>query len=115
MSIVIFIGAATTAAIVRYDVDGALKIWAALGSVVGLLTGAFVTYFFTRGAVDAEKKTAELAERQATQAKADASAARTAADDRLAALVKAAGMMDKTAWAKVLEEDRVFARALKSD
>ena len=35
-------------AIVRYNVEQALKIWSALAGITGVVTGAFVTYFFTR-------------------------------------------------------------------
>ena len=35
-------------AIVKYNVEQALKIWGALAGITGVVTGAFVTYFFTR-------------------------------------------------------------------
>jgi hypothetical protein len=56
MALVALVTAITITAIIRYDVDSVLKIWSSLGTVVGVVTGAVVTYFFTRDAVDAAKK-----------------------------------------------------------
>jgi membrane protein DedA with SNARE-associated domain len=43
------VGLATVAAIIKYPTpEEALKLWAALVGIVGVLTGAFVSYFFTR-------------------------------------------------------------------
>jgi hypothetical protein len=35
-------------AMIRYDVDGVVKIWGLLGTLVGLIVGTMGTYFFTR-------------------------------------------------------------------
>jgi hypothetical protein len=112
--LVVLVGTVTTAAIIRYDVDSALKVWAALGSVIGVLTGAFVTYFFTRGALEAQKKNTALAEKHAADAEREAAAARSLADDRLAGLAKAAGLLPRRVWAATLAADPVLARALKA-
>jgi hypothetical protein len=42
-------------AMIKYDADGALKIWAALGTLTGLVTGSMAAYFFTEKANQAEK------------------------------------------------------------
>jgi hypothetical protein len=39
----------------KYDIDGAIKIWGLLGVIVGIMTGTFGTYFFTRQEVQAQK------------------------------------------------------------
>jgi hypothetical protein len=62
------IAAIAIAAIVRYSVDDALKVWSALGTLVGVVTGAFVTYFFTRGAVQHARRAAESANTRAQHA-----------------------------------------------
>lgn len=50
--ILILIGAITVTAIREYDtVEDALKIWAALSALIGVVTGAFVAYFFTKDQV----------------------------------------------------------------
>jgi H+/gluconate symporter-like permease len=41
-------------AIKRFDVEGVIKIWAMLGVLVGIVTGTFGTYFFTRQATEAK-------------------------------------------------------------
>jgi hypothetical protein len=111
--LVALVGTVTVTAIIRYDVDSALKVWAALGSVVGLLTGAFVTYFFTRGTVEAEKKNAATAQAHADEAERQAAAARNLADDRLAGLAHAAGLVDKDLWKDTVATHGVLSRALK--
>jgi len=63
----LFLAGVTIAAIVEYPVDDALKVWASLGSVAGVITGAFVAYFFTRGTVQALAQTAAT-ERQRADA-----------------------------------------------
>lgn len=48
-ALILIIGAVMVAAVSRYpSVDDALKIFTALSALVGVVTGAFVTYFFTR-------------------------------------------------------------------
>lgn len=44
-----FISSIVLTAILRYDVDGALKVWAALGPVIGFLTGTVLARFFGSG------------------------------------------------------------------
>ena len=58
LGILALIAAIEVAAIARYDAGDAIKIWGLLGTLVGVVTGAFVTYFFTKGAADSAKKEA---------------------------------------------------------
>ena len=48
VAIIVLIGAITLVAMVKYDIDAALKMWAALGTVTGLVVGGMGTYFFTK-------------------------------------------------------------------
>jgi hypothetical protein len=53
IAILALIGAVTVAAIFRYQtLAEALQIWQAMAALIGIVTGAFVTYFFTRGSVE---------------------------------------------------------------
>jgi hypothetical protein len=52
LAVIIVIGGVAITAIIKYPtVDDALKFWSALSGLVGLVTGAFVTYFFSRNTV----------------------------------------------------------------
>lgn len=80
VAIVAMITTITVVAIVKYDtVDDALKMWSGLSAVVGVVTGAFVAFFFTRGTVEQARQTAETA-------KASAEAAHRTAESIAAAL-----------------------------
>src|SRR6266404_1851304 len=48
VAIIIFIGAITLVAMLKHGIDAALKMWAALGTVTGLVVGSIGTYFFTK-------------------------------------------------------------------
>jgi len=48
VAIIVLIGAITLVAMLKYDIDAALKVWAALGTVTGLVVGSMGTYFFTK-------------------------------------------------------------------
>ena len=106
IALVTLVGAVAITAIVRYDVDDALKIWSSLGTVVGVLTGGVVTYFFTRESV-------VTANKSAANAKDTADKALGQAENWKAALLTTAGLMDKNEW-KSLESHPVIARALTS-
>ena len=43
-------------ALVRFSVDGALKMWAGLGTMLGLMTGIMGTYFFTQRVEQAQEQ-----------------------------------------------------------
>jgi len=71
-----------------------------MGTIIGLVTGAFVTFFFTRGAID----NAQLQARNAMEL--------AALQDRRAgatqqALTKAAGLLPPEQWS-ALQDDPVF-------
>lgn len=59
------IAAVAVAAILNYAVDDALKVWTALASLVGVVTGAFVAYFFTRGTVQQAEQSVATAKESA--------------------------------------------------
>lgn len=64
-----FIGLVGAIFLVVYDasgIDAALKAWAGLGTVVGVVVGAIPTYFFGRGAVASVKDQADAASKQLT-------------------------------------------------
>lgn len=72
------VAAITIAAIVQYDVEDALKIWNGLTGLVGVVTGAFVSYFFTRSTVQQAQQHAQRLEQQAQTAQANVSDAQRA-------------------------------------
>lgn len=117
VAIMALVGGITISAIFHYNsVDDALKFWAGLTGLVGVITGAFVSYFFTRQTADAARQTAETAkqglqavqeraqasEQQAQTAQADAEAARQA---QAAAQEKALGTSQALTAAMSLIKD----------
>lgn len=87
IAILALIGAVTIAAINKYDTwNEALQIWQAMTALIGIVTGAFVTYFFTRGAV-------ESAQTQARNAMQIAAQQTRRADVAQQALTKAVGVL----------------------
>jgi len=94
IALIAMVGAISIAAITVYNVDDALKIWSALSGVVGILTGAFVTYFFTRQSVES----ARTGSINATTA--------------LQAATKLAGELPKDTWNDV-KNDPTIQRALE--
>ena len=76
LGLIALIGAITVTAIVRYEnIDDALKFWSALSGLLGVITGAAVTYFFTRTAVTAATSAASAAQSTANAAQQTAAAA----------------------------------------
>jgi len=54
LGLLALIGAISVSAIFHYStVDDALKFWSVLSGLVGVVTGAFVAFFFTRATVQA--------------------------------------------------------------
>jgi hypothetical protein len=87
IAILALIGSVTIAAIFRYPtLDEALQIWGMMTALIGIVTGAFVTYFFTRGAVDNAREQARDALKMAAQQQRRADATQLA-------LIKAVGML----------------------
>ena len=107
IALIFLVAAVTVTAIIRYDVDSALEIWSSLGTVVGILTGAVVTYFFTRQTV-AEAQRAAME----TQRKADSE--RTRANDALEAFVLAAGHVDPGVWTSIVQAEPKIAAVLRN-
>jgi type IV secretory pathway VirB6-like protein len=88
------VGAVSVTSIIRYGVDDALKVWAALGSIVGVITGAVVTYFFSRQAVKKATESANNAQQTATNAQRIAAQQTERADGAQRALAALAGSVD---------------------
>jgi hypothetical protein len=104
ITILFLIGAVTVSAILRCDtLNEALQIWQAMGTIVGLVTGAFVTFFFTRGAVD-------NAQHQARNAMELAALQDRRADATQQALTKVAGLLPSEQWTS-LQQDPVVRMA----
>lgn len=73
VSLIALIAAITIAAIIRYDIDAVLKMWAALGTLLGLLVGTMGTYFFTKDQIqqkDSQIRVAQTALQETQQEKA---------------------------------------------
>jgi hypothetical protein len=114
------IAAISIAAIARYPIDDALKVWSALSALVGIVTGAFVTYFFTRQATQQAQKTAQQAQQTAQQAQETthqaqrhAQQAQLTAVTANRALTKIAGEMNPQIWAN-WKTDPTVAAALEA-
>ena len=61
----------------RDGIDAGLKMWAALGTLVGILTGSMATFFFTRQSTQAAIGQAQAAEQLAQHATEEAQSLRT--------------------------------------
>jgi predicted histidine transporter YuiF (NhaC family) len=72
ISIVALLTAVLTAACIKYSATDALKIVASFSAVLGLLTGVFVSYFFTKSSVQTAQQTAATAQQTAATAQASA-------------------------------------------
>jgi Zn-dependent protease with chaperone function len=103
-ALLFLVTAITIAAIARYSVDDALKIWTALTAIAGVITGAFVSYFFTRGTV-------KQAITQVSQAQNETNSARLDAQQSKAALLRVAGQMEPRQWRQLVGNDDVVRAA----
>lgn len=103
-ALLVVIGAITVAAIARYSVDDALKIWTALTAIVGVITGAFVSYFFTRGTV-------QTALAQTQKANAETDAMKEAARVNETALWRIAGHLEPKQFNDLLLKDETVRAA----
>lgn len=104
VAVIAVVGGVAITAIVKYStVDDALKFWSALSGLVGLITGAFVTYFFSRGSVQ-----------QAQADKAHAVQMSNAAVEGRTTAVQAAGILaghlDKDEFEQVKEREPAVRR-----
>ena len=81
LGLIALIGAVAISAIIKYDnIDDALKFWSALAGLLGVITGAAATYFFTRSAVTSAQTAAQAAGQAAEAASEQASATNRAVD-----------------------------------
>ncbi len=62
LGILALITAVGITAMVKYNAEQALKIWGALSGITGVVTGAFVTYFFTREPIKEAREQRDTAE-----------------------------------------------------
>lgn len=69
LGLLVLIGAIAVSAIRRYPTpEEALKVWAALSVLIGVVTGAFVAYFFTKDQVKQANEQLGQANQQVNQA-----------------------------------------------
>lgn len=61
------IGVVGVTAIIRYEADGASKIWGGLSGLIGIMTGSFVTFFFTHPQIESANESAALARAKAIE------------------------------------------------
>jgi hypothetical protein len=78
VALVLLITAVSVTGIARYPVEEFLKIWAALTGLVGIITGAIVTYFFTRASLDQAERRVVDTERKLEDERARSRALLTA-------------------------------------
>lgn len=103
--LLVVIGAITVAGIYKYDsTSEALEIWSSLTPLIGLITGAFVTYFFTRGAI-------QTAHTQAREAAQRAATLQERADRTEQAFVKVAGAVEPARWDELIKADPTIQSA----
>ena len=106
VTIVLLLGSITVVAIMKYDgPDDALKIWAALSGIGGLLTGAFVTYFFSQGTVQEAKAARDKAEERASDFAEKA-------EERGEALAAAAGRLGSQEWDALVDSNIAVKKAV---
>jgi len=119
LGILLLIGAMSVTAIIRYDtVEEALQIWSAVTGLLGVVTGAVVAYFFTRGTVETARQSAQSLQEVAATAQEQQIALREAREEagrrereNKDALAMCMSRLDPP-LAQQLEQDPVAARAL---
>jgi hypothetical protein len=84
LGLLALIGGITIAAILSYDSSEALEFWSALSGLLGVITGAAATFFFTRSAVTAAQSAAQSAGQAAEAASEQAVATRSAVESMAA-------------------------------
>src|SRR6266480_2625531 len=80
VAIVVFLGVLMTIALMRYKMDEVLKLWAALGTIAGIVIGTFGTYFFTREKVETAQAQREAVSTDLRLAETQLNAFKTASD-----------------------------------
>jgi hypothetical protein len=97
LAFMLLIGATFLTVYAHTGIDEALKAWAALGTLVGIVTGAIPTYFFGATAVGTANERAKLAQDQLQSEQRR----RSQLEDRVALL---AGIADPLEVAKAREQ-----------
>lgn len=118
--ILVVIGAIAVTSIIRYSVDDAQTVLDWLGPLIGVVTGAFVGYFFTRGQVQTANQLAQTSTEQAqTSSEAAAAAMETAGKAQEQAtklskvVTKVVGKLDPVEFQTMLANDDTFREALE--
>lgn len=107
VTLIAFVGVIFIIAMIRYPkIEDVLKIWGALGTVLGLIVGSFGTYFFTKDQVKQAVATAE-ANKVAVVAQKDASLSEAEAEKLAVIAQKEAISSEK----KALEESLIVSKA----
>lgn len=115
VSIVALIGAIGCTAIIHYSsVNDALKIWSSLAGLLGVITGAFVSYFFTRQSTQQAVKTAEVANQTAVAANVATAHATAAAVTAKQAVANTLELLPDSAR-ETAKADPFVARTLSFD
>ena len=113
VTIVLLLCSITVTAILKYDgPDDALKIWTALSGIVGLLTGAFVTYFFTQGTVQEAKAARDGALERAGNAEERERNSAARAEEKAEALAATAGILGERQWTDLLKSNATVKKAV---
>jgi uncharacterized membrane protein HdeD (DUF308 family) len=111
VAVIAVVGGIALAAIAKYStVDEALKFWSALSGLVGLITGAFVTYFFSRGTIQQAQQEKSQAQQEKSQAIQQTQAATADKMTALQAVGVLAGHMDKDSFQQLKETEPVVTR-----
>ena len=63
---ILFVATIAVVALIEYEVDDFLKVWAVLGTLVGVLTGAIPAYFFAVAANSAQQERVRMEDKAQT-------------------------------------------------
>jgi hypothetical protein len=63
---VLLVAGIALTALIQYQVDDFLKVWAVLGTLIGVLTGAIPAYFFAVAASSAQRERARMEDKAQT-------------------------------------------------
>jgi predicted lipid-binding transport protein (Tim44 family) len=95
------VGAIFLVVYLKSGIDDALKAWGAVGTIIGVLTGAIPTYFFQQVAVQAAQASTQEARATAATASATAENERARADKAQAKFSALAGAADPSVVSQV--------------
>lgn len=120
IAILVVVAAIAMTSLIRYPVDDAMTVLNWLGPLLGVVTGAFVGFFFTRGQIQTAKDLAETSTKQAAQsmeiadsAMEDANKAQERATNLEKVVTKMAGGLDPGKFDALMESDEALREALK--